>query len=73
MRHFVTQDGLFRVCMQFRDMPFSKGHRFGRCERLQGAKNLGLLPEIAFENEILTCTARRRKCRLSSPQNGIHW
>jgi hypothetical protein len=25
-------------------------------ERLEGAKNLGLLPEIAFENEILTCT-----------------
>ena len=48
--------------MQNRYMSFSKGRRFGRCEGLQGAKNLGLLPKIAFENEIL---------RRFAPQNDI--
>lgn len=52
-------------------MSSSKGHRFGRCEQLEGAKNLGLLPETTFENGILTCIARRRKYRRFAPQNDM--
>ena len=51
--------------MQINRMSFSRRDTAsGRCERPAGAKNLGFVPQIASENEIL---------RRSAPQNDIVW
>ena len=50
-RHFIH----IRVYMQNRDMSFWATGRSDTCAARQCSENLGLLPEIAFENEILTC------------------
>jgi hypothetical protein len=57
--------------MQISIMLFSEGHRFGRCEQLEGAKNLWPLPQFVLASEILTCTWCRCKCRrrFTAPQN----